>query len=105
MTTQTLIAPTTAVAQSGAITISREQLPVTLIAADLDGSEAITVQFSVDGGATKIAAAQDGAAVQLVVLNNVLTIRSPIVVSVSKPVTVNAVGVFLSSGVDPERAI
>ena len=108
MPTQTLIEPTQAAAASGPVTINREQLPLTLIATGLAGSDVITVNFSVDGGSNVTPAQQDGGPVQLTASNNVLAVRSPLVISVSKVDTSSepsTAGAFLSSGVDSERAV
>lgn len=98
-----MVAQTLIPEQTGAVTvavvfaITESDVPATLIATNLAGVEAIPVLFTVDGpnGATQ-AAAQDGTAVTLSILDNVKSINSPGRYAVTKPATVGTTGVFIA---------
>lgn len=105
MTTRTLLEPTTAsvsLANGKTVSVSRDMLPATLIATGFISSSAVvTINIAIDG-ITGAAAFQDTEAVVLSKDNNVMAIRSPLRITVSKADTgTDVVGVFLSSGVTP----
>lgn len=88
---------TAAVTVPAFFAITENDVPATLIVTNLAGVEAVAVLFTVDGpnGATQ-AAAQDGTAVTLSILDNVKSINSPGRYAVTKSATVGTSGVFLS---------
>ena len=94
--------PTTLIlAQTGAVTVEAEaqinnqDVPATIFATNLAGSESVAVLFSVDGGANFEPLAQDGADLVLVPTSNALTILSPGLYGFTKTATVGTGGVFL----------
>ena len=89
-------------AQTAAVTvvkffsITEDDVPATLMATNLAGSESVPVVFTVDDATTSEAAFQEGTAVTLTATDNVKSINSPGRFGVTKPVTVGVSGVFVS---------
>jgi len=88
--------------QTGAVTvpkivkITEGMLPATLIGSGLTGADSIPVSITVDDGVTSDVVSQEGVAVVLSVANNAIAINSPLTLSVTKPVTTGAAGVFIA---------
>ena len=91
---------TDAVTDTRFIALRKDQVPATIMANDLAGSEEVDIFFSPDGGETFDTAFQEGSAVVLTATANLLTIESPVHLGVQKDATVAAVGVFVSIGVN-----
>lgn len=75
--------------------IHHRDLPATLFATNMDGAESVAVLFSVDGGTTFEPLAQDGSDLTLTATANVFNIQSPMMLGVTKSVTVGTAGVFI----------
>ena len=91
---------TAAVTDTKVIAIKQNQVPATIMANDLAGSEEVDIFFSPDGGDSFATAFQEGSAIVLTATANILTIESPVHLGVQKDATVAAVGVFVSTGVN-----
>lgn len=87
--------------QTGAVTtvvafrVQQRFVPATIFATNLAGAESVAILFSVDDGLTFEPLSQDGADLTLVPTANTLTIRSPMLLGVTKTATVAAGGVFV----------
>lgn len=93
----TLITPKTgAEATVSDYGLTQSDVPATIEASDLSGAEAIPVMKSGDNGTTWEALVIDGTAIELTATNNSIGIYSPFRIGVTKPVTVNAVGVTIT---------
>ena len=79
-------------------------LPSTIFATNLAGSEEVDVLFSIDGGLTFEPLSQDGADLKLTETTNTYTIVSPLLLGVTKDATASASGVFIMRG-NPEVAL
>lgn len=94
---QTIIKPTTAaVTVNVPYPVNNSELPATISATNLAGSETVTISFSNDGGKTFEAAFQEGTAVELTVTKKQLSINSPIYLGIKKSLTATACGVFFN---------
>jgi len=79
--------------------ITADLVPATLIAAGFtSGTEIIPVLFSVDDGATSEPVVQDTTTITLTKDKKIFAVNSPMTIGVTKPVTVQEVGVFLALG-------
>lgn len=95
---QTLIEETTSVVASvvgTGVAITQDMTPATLFVTNLAGVEEVDIFISQDAGLTFQASAQDGSLVTMSLLNNTLSINSPMRIGVTKDATVSASGVFL----------
>lgn len=89
-----IIAAATGAATRVIVSVEEQGL---LMATNLGGAEAITIEFTPDGGTTWETLAIGGAAQTLIVLGNVKVITGPITLGVSKGSTSAAVGVWLAT--------
>ena len=97
MTALTLItAQTAAVTVAKVFSITEDDVPATLMATNLAGSEVITILFTIDDGGNTESVFQDGSVVTLSATDKVKSINSPGRYAVTKPVTVGISGVFLA---------
>jgi len=98
MAAETLISEqTAAVTVAVGFSITIDDVPATIIATNLAGTETVPILFKVAGdiGSTE-AASQEGTAVTLTATDNIKTINSPMRLAVTKPTTASAAGVFLA---------
>ncbi len=96
LTPTTIIEETTdAVSTAVEFAVVQKMLPATLSATNLTAAETVAVMFSVDGGTTFEALAQDGADLELTATSNVFSIQSPMMLGVTKSATASASGVFI----------
>jgi hypothetical protein len=86
---------TAAVSTAVEFAVVQKMIPATISATNLAGSETVAILFSVDGGETFEPLAQDGADLELTATSNVLNITSPLLMGVTKTVTVGESGVFI----------
>ena len=88
-------------AQTGAVSVVaqfpvlQKDLPATVFASNLAGSESAAILFSIDGGANFEPLAQDGSDLTLVATANSLAITSPMLLGVTQPAPAAASGVFI----------
>ena len=101
MATQTLIeAQTDAVSTQAPFQVTRDNLPVTLMAVGLAGSEECDLYFSHDEGTTwTLLRDKDGNVLKLTATVTSLAIDSPILLGVTKDASVGAAGVYVDKGV------
>ncbi len=94
---QTIILPTTdAITVHAPYDIIKSMVPCTISATNLDGSESVTISFSVDGGKNFEASFQEGSAVELTATIKQLSINSPVYLGITKSSTSSACGVFFN---------
>lgn len=67
----------------------------TLVATGLDAAETVAIEVSVDGGESFKPLAQDGADLTLTATQSTYTIRSPLLIGVTKSATAGAAGVYI----------
>jgi len=79
------------------VTITQEQLPVTILGDGLISGDVIPISITVDDGATSFAASEDGTAVALTFTNNAIAINSPMTLKLTKPMTSGSAGVFIAA--------
>lgn len=93
--TTLILAQTAAVTTTAEFPVVQKNLPATLSATNLAGSESVAVLFSVDGGTTFEPLSQDGSDLTLTATKNSLAITSPLLLGVTKSATAAASGVFI----------
>ena len=98
MAAQILIPAQTGAFESVFFPINQDNLPATIEADGLQGSETIPIMRSLDDGITSTTISHDGTNIELSALNNTVTINSPMLIRVDKGVTANPVTVGISSG-------
>ena len=95
---ETLIPEQTAVVTEPVfVPIQQRFRDVTIVATNLGANEEIPIFFSADNGETFEEVFQEGSAVILTETDNVKSVVAPLLLGVTKPVTVGTVGVFLFS--------
>lgn len=95
---------TDAVTTPAAQQVQPIDLPSTIFATNLAGSEEVDILFSVDGGDSFEPLSQDGSALKLTSTSNTFAIVSPMLLGVTKDATASASGVFVQRG-NPEIAL
>lgn len=96
--------------QTGAVTTPAKhqvqplEVPATIFATNLAGSETVDILFSVDGGQTFEPLSQDGSDLKLTSTTNTFAIISPMLIGVTKEATISASGIFIMRG-NPEVAL
>jgi len=98
MAAQILIDKITGPFESVFFPVTQESLPATIEADGLQGSETMPVMRSLDDGKTSSTISHDGINIELAVLNNTVTINSPMLIQVTKQTTAGPVTVGISSG-------
>ena len=84
---------------------NKEQLPATIFAVGLSGTDAIPIAISEDDGTTSTEVSQEDVAVTLSRTNNPISVESPMFLTITKPTTAGTAGVFMFTESEPVKVL